>query len=423
VTGATANQAKELPTLAFPVEGATGPDTFLANASLTGCSLLNPYPATASLPWSPTVDAAKVFCSKYVHCGGIVYKTAAANEAAGSANLNTAAYCLPQSFTSGAVSSTSGVAFVRYTYASCDLRISLTSTANYHYGTITDVRKVCIRPGRGLTPARDRTPKPRVRKYEAPPKRLVQLNGYHYEVGKEVFVDAASAQNKSADGSYHTMITSSGIYYYMIGASHATRAQAEKAFLRDGWFPLYSSEAGAQAASTRDGGNGQAQAVGPTSSLAKPIKWLIAPHVQVLWMPVGSSARLFYGDFVPPFALDGYFPLYRNETDAQKASTNSVAQSHGPASSTGHPLSWSTGETRLYYMPTSGVTQYYGTYYDTSLADAPLYSHTAALRAPGAVGLSDASRSAAQVVAAEAMPTNTAAAAAIQSAAPSWEVR
>jgi len=119
-------------------------------------------------------------------------------------------------------------------------------------------------------------------------------------------------------------------------------------------------------------------------------------------------------------ALDGYFPLYNESLDAEKASTSGVAQSHGPGSSTGHPLSWSFGENRLYYMPAAGPTQYYGNYYEASLADAPLYSHAAALRAPGPVGVDVGSLSAAQVVAAEAMPTNTAAAAATLAAAPAW---
>lgn len=420
VTRVQAQQAKELPTVAFPEEGATGPDTFLPNAALTTCSLLNPYPSTASLPWNPTVDEAKEFCRQRVHCGGIVYMTAAANLAAGSANLATAAYCLPQSFVAGTSSATSGVAFVRYIYGSCDLEITLTSIFATHYGALTDIRKACVRPGRGLTAARDRAPRPRVRKYVAPPKPVVQIDGEQYQVGKDVFVDTASAQNNSADGSAHTMISAGGVYYYMPGISHATRTQAEKPFARDGWYPLYSSEAGAQAASIRGGGNGQATPVGPTSALATPIKWLSPPHVQILWMPAGTSERLYYGDHVAPFALDGYYPLYRNSTDAEKASYSGASQSHGPGSSTGNPLSWSTGETRLYYMPADGVTQYYGNYYNASLEDAPLYSHTAALRARGPVGVNAVSLAAAQVVAAEAMPTNTAAAAATLAAASSW---
>merc|ERR1712216_1027535 len=110
-----------------------------------------------------------------------------------------------------------------------------------------------------------------------------------------------------------------------------------------------------------------------------------------------------------------------NSLDAVKASSSTQSQSHGPGSSTGHPLSWSTGEIRLYYMPVDGPTLYYGDYYNESLADAPLYSHTAALqnklRVPDAVGVSSQSLSAAQMVAAEAMPSNTAAAAATLAAA------
>jgi len=424
--GVGAEQAKELPTLAFPSEGAADPDTFLPNASLVECRPLNPYPSDASLPWNPTVEQAKAFCSQRVHCGGILYRTATANLAAFGSNLATAIYCLPQSFVAGTITETSSVAFVRYIYGSCDLRISLTSIAQTHYGSLTDIRKACVRPGRGLTSARDRTPRPRARKYEAPPKHLIQLEGHHYEVGKDVFVDAASAQNLSADGSTHAMISSAGVSYYMPGTSHNTRAQAEKPFARDGWYPLYSTEAGAEAACIRAGFNGQVQGVGPTSDLGQPIKWLTPPHVQILYMPVGTSERLFYGDYVMPFALDGYFPLYSNISDAQKASTSGVTQSHGPGSSTGHPLSWSTGETRLYYMPVDNPHgRYYGNYYDTSLAKAPLYSHTSAIRytpnaPPSPVGVNLGSMSAAQVVSHEATPTNTAAAAATLAAAPSW---
>jgi len=419
--GVCAEQARELPAVAYPAEGAAGPDTYLPNATLTTCSLLNPYPASATLPWNPSVETAKAFCRQHIHCGGLVYMTAAANSAAGNANLATAFFCMPQSFVAGAISSTSGVAFVRHIYGSCDLRINLTSTVVTHYGTLTDIRRACVRPGRGLTAARDRTPRPRTRKYAEPPKPLIQLNGYHYKVGEEVFVDTASAQNKSADGSTHVMISAAGVYYYMPGTSHALRNLAEKPFSRDGWYPLYSTEAGAQAAAIRAGFNGQAISVGPMSALGQPIKWTTPPHVQNLWMPSGTSDRLFYGDYVHGFALDGYFPLYRTVADAQKAATSGATQSHGPGSSTGHPLSWSTGETRLYYMPADGPTQYYGNYYNESLAAAGLYSHTAALRAPGfpstphakhlSVGVNSASLSAAQVVAAEAMPTNTAAAA------------
>merc|ERR1719375_1528485 len=164
-------------------------------------------------------------------------------------------------------------------------------------------------------------------------------------------------------------------------------------------------------------------------------------------MPSDGVHRLYYGDYVAPFAIDGYFPLYRATLDAEKASTNGLAQSHGPGSSTGHPLSWSSGVIRLYFMPAAGPQRYYGNYYEEgrcrdgrcndgrspgriadghvphiqySLADAPLYSHAAALRATSPVGEDAGSLSAAQVVAAEATPTNTAAAAATLAAAPAW---
>jgi hypothetical protein len=132
------------------------------------------------------------------------------------------------------------------------------------------------------------------------------------------------------------------------------------------------------------------------------------------------SPRLYYGDYVAAFALDGYYPLYRDAADAVKASTTGAVQTHGPASSTGHPLSWSIGQTRLYYMPVEGPTKYYGTYYNSSLADAPLYSHTAALKPTSPVGVGPDSLSAASVVVAEAMPTNTEAAQATLMAAPDW---
>lgn len=409
--------------MAYPVEGAPGPDTYLPNASLTSCSLLNPYPDAVFLPWNPTVDQAKAFCSQKVHCGGIVYTSAAANLAQGNPNLAAASYCLPQNFVAGIPSSTSGVAFVRYTYGSCDLRISLTSTVTTHHGVLTSSREACVKPGRGLTAARDRTPRPNRRKYEARPKPIIQLEGHHYEIGKEVFVDATAAQNKSVHGTSHVMISSSGVSYYMPGATHATRDQSEKPFARDGWFPLYSTEAGAKAASIRGGGNGQAFSVGPTSPLGSPSRWLKEPHVQVHWMPADGLDRFFYGDYVAPFSLDGYYPLYRQQIDAEKASLTGTAQSHGQASSTGHPLSWSTGETRLYYMPVAGPAHYYGNYYEESLAEAPLYSHTAALKASGPVGVGKGSLSAAQVIAHEATPTNTEAAAATLMAASSWATR
>jgi len=400
-------------------------DTYLPDASLTACSPLNPYPAAVLLPWNPTVEEAKAFCSQQVGCGGIVFSTSQANTAQVLASLATAKYCHPQSFSAGSgLSGTSGVAFVRRVYGSCDLRISLSSTASTFYGTLASTRSACVRPGRGLTASHSRTPRPRSRRYQVPPKPTVELSSVTYEVGKEAFVDMESAQNASADGSVHIMATASGTFYYMPGQTHATRDQSEIPFVRDGWYPLYLTENGAKAASIREGGNGQAQSVGPMSTLGLPLKWFTSAHVQVHYMPLGTSLRLFYGDYIPPFALDGYFPLYKSEEDAVKASTSGTAQSHGPGySSTGHPLSWSTGEIRLYYMPADGPTKYYGNYYVDSEAEAPLYSHAVAMKPLSPQGEGLGASSAAQVTVAEAMPTNTAAAAATLAGAPSWAPR
>lgn len=296
------------------------------------------------------------------------------------------------------------------------------------YGNLAYTRQACMRPGRGLSPARTRSPKPQERKYQAQPKPTITLSGSSYEVGKEVFVNDEEARNASADGSTHAMTSSSGVFYYMVGSSHGTRDESERPFARDGWYPLYSTEAGAKAASTRGGGNGIAHSVGPTSTSGLPAKWFSAPHVEVHWMPSDGVERQYSGDFVTPFALDGYYPLYREESDAQKAATNGVAQAHGPGSTMGHPLSWSTGETLIFYMPAAGPTLHYGTYYDESEATAPLYSQAAALqpRTPG--GTSIASESAARIAAAEALNGNfpvpaTPAAQLILATAPNWQSR
>jgi len=425
---ASADQGKEMPTLPFPMEGPIGPDSYLADAALTECGLLDPYPASASLPWNPTVDQAVSTCSQKVNCGGFVYRTASANLAQSGSNLATALYCSRLAFTAGAISATSGIAFVRHVYASCDLRMSLATAVSTHYGNLAYARQACIRPGRGLTPARSRTPKPEKRKYQAPPKPMITLSGSTYEVGKEVFVNVEGARNASADGTTHAMTSSAGVYYYMPGASHGTREQAERPFVRDRWYPLYSTEAGAQAASTRGGGNGVAHSVGPTSTSGLPAKWLSAPHAEVHWMPSDGVERLYTGDFIAPFALDGYYPLYRVESDAKKAASNGLAQVHGPGSIMGHPLSWSTGETLRFYMPASGVTLHFGSYYNESEATAPLYSQAAALQPKTPSGVSVASDSAAEIAAAEAYHANfpvpaTPAAQIILATAPNWQSR
>lgn len=415
---AVADQSLELPSVEFPVEGAGGHDTYLSDASLTSCSLLDPYPSAADMPYGPTIEQAKAFCSAKANCGGFVYTTSAAAVAQGG-SVSQAAYCRPQSFVAGTASATSGVAFVRRVYGSCDIRISINSSTSTFYGALVAARNACIRPGRGLSTAHDRRPRPRTRRYERPPKPYAELGGTRYEVGKEVFVEEAAAQNASVDGTAHVMTTASGVQYYMPGATHDTRQQSAKPIARDGWFPLYHAEASAQAASLRSGGNGQAQAVGPTTAFGLPARWAAEPQAQVYYMPTdapGDATRLFHGDYIAPFSLDGYFPLYRSRADAEKASTSGSAQSHGPRSETGHPLAWSTGEFQVFYMPTAGPQLYYGTYVEDSEATAPLYSTK--LRPNSAAGESSAASSAAQVFAAIELPANTAAAAATLAGAP-----
>jgi hypothetical protein len=405
ISNAGADQAREMPTLDFPKEGPVGPDTYSPDATLTTCTLLSPYPAAASLPFNPSVEDAKDFCSDRINCGGFVYMTAQANLANSAPNLATASYCTPRTFVTGSMAATSAVGFVRNVYSSCDIRVSLSSSTTTHYGALAFTREACVKPGRGLSTAYDRTPKPVTRQYDGhtPPKPKVTVSSVKYEVGTQVFVSIGAAQNMSADGSYHTMITDQGITYYMPGATHATHDRAEIAFARDGWYPLYTTQAGAQQASIRAGGNGQAHEVGPNSAGALPSMWLTEPHVQIHWMPSNGPYRLYTGDYVAPFALDGYYPLYRNKVDAQKASTTHQCQSHGPRSSTGHPLTWSTGVEQIFYMPTGGVTAYYGTYYDSAESSAPLYSHAASLEPSSTTGQSLNSATAAEIAAFDAL--------------------
>mmetsp|Transcript_25538 Transcript_25538/g.40920 ORF Transcript_25538/g.40920 Transcript_25538/m.40920 type:complete len:444 (-) Transcript_25538:187-1518(-) len=424
----SADQGKEMTSLPFPMEGPIGPDTYLADATLTDCGLLDPYPASASLPWNPTVEEAATTCSQKVNCGGFVYRTASANLAQSGTNLATALYCSRLSFVAGTSSATSGIGFVRHVYASCDLRMPVAATVSTHYGNLAYTRQACVRPGRGLSPARGRSPKPVQRKQQSPPKPMITLSGTTYEIGKEVFLNVEDARNASADGTTHSMASADGVFYYMPGATHGTREQYEKPFARDGWYPLYSTEAGAQAASTRGGGNGVAHSVGPTSSSGLPAKWLTAPHVEVHWMPSDGVAQTYLGDLVAPFTLDGYYPLYRDEADAKKAASNGLAQSHGPGSTMGHPLSWSTGETLTFYMPAEGVALHFGSYYNESEAAAPLYSQAAALQVKSPSGISAASDSAASIAAAEAYHANfpvpaTAAAQIIIASAPDYTSR
>mmetsp|Transcript_6728 Transcript_6728/g.12227 ORF Transcript_6728/g.12227 Transcript_6728/m.12227 type:complete len:477 (+) Transcript_6728:151-1581(+) len=437
-----ADQSLELPSVEFPIEGAIGPDTYLSDASLTSCALLDPYPLAVEVPYGPTVEQARAFCSTKANCGGFVYTTAAAAAAQGGAlpYISAATYCRPRSFVAGTASSTSGVAFVRHVYGSCDIRISLSSSTSTFYGALVATRNACIQPGRGLSTAQDRRARPRTRRYERPPKAFAKIGGTSYEVGKEVFISEAAAQNASIDGTAHIMTTATGVQYYMPGATHDTREQSARPVERDGWFPLYLTQASAQAASLRSGGNGQAQSVGPTTAFGQPSWWAAEPQAQVYYMPTdapGDSVRLFYGDYVYPFSVDGYFPLYRNKVDAEKAATSGAAQGHGPKSDTGHPLAWSTGETQIFYMPTEGPQKYYGTYVEESEATAPKYSYVIPARSldivsshllgqlqnhrtTGPAGEGPGADSAAQVYAAIGTPANTEAAAATLLAAPAW---
>lgn len=146
-------------------------------------------------------------------------------------------------------------------------------------------------------------------------------------------------------------------------------------------------------------------------------------------MPLGA-ATLYHGDYIAPLSLDGYYPLYAQEVTAAKASDSGVAQSHGPGSLTGHPMAWSTGEFRLYYMPAEGPTRYYGTYLakaggtgDVVAVGASLY---AGARNPVATaGEGPDQAAAAKAVLVATMPSNTVAAQATLAAAPpdSWFVQ
>ncbi|CAE8617029.1 unnamed protein product [Polarella glacialis] len=412
--------AKELPTTAYPLEGGLGPDTYLPDKDLTICTPPQPYPSYP--PWAPNLDSAKAFCSSLPDCGGFLFTTEAASLAGGDATPQTAAgYCQPQSFTAGSgASASSAVAFVRRLYASCDVRAALTENATSYNGDWITSRTACVRLGRGLIPnARDRTPRPNAAELREPPRRRVQLSGVSYEVGVDTFTTAEKAQSVSADGTSHTMWTADGIAYYMAGSSHATRHQSERPFDLDGYYPLYLNEAGAQAASLRASGNGLAQGVGRNSALGLPEKWTRYPHDQLYYMPI-QGFTLYLGDYVAPFALDGYYPLYWTAASAAKASASGAAQSHGPESSTGHPLAWSTGEVRVYYMPAAGVTQYYGNYLQAADTKKPTYTTQLQSAAP-AGATSDAAAAASAIVAMQ-NPPNTASAAATQAAAPaaSW---
>merc|ERR1712032_1628355 len=108
----------------------------------------------------------------------------------------------------------------------------------------------------------------------------------------------------------------------------------------DGYYPLYNTSVAAQAASIRGSGNGQSTSLG-AEHVSGPRRWSIPPHGQTYYMPA-DGATLYTGDYVAPFVIDGYYPLYLSHALAQKASADGTVQTHGPGSETGHPLAWST---------------------------------------------------------------------------------
>mmetsp|Transcript_11250 Transcript_11250/g.32104 ORF Transcript_11250/g.32104 Transcript_11250/m.32104 type:complete len:401 (+) Transcript_11250:127-1329(+) len=366
--GARANIALELPSDEWPIGGASGDDTYSGEASLTTCVALDPYPA--AVPWDPTAEEAIALCSGLPGCGGFVYTTAAASAAEGGSGLAYAEYCSPQSFVTGTASSTTGIGFVRRLYDSCDVRLTLPMSVSNWYGALAVRRPACLRPNRGLTPARQGSPRRGAVRHRAQPSPRVQLGGVSYEVGKDVFRSEELAGNLSADGASHMMATVGGVQYHMPGQSHAVSAQP---FALDGYFPLYETVEAAQWASTRGGGNGLAFEIGPTTASAQPAKWTRLPGTQVYYMPL-DGAKLFLGSYVEPFALDGYFPLYKDRGAAENASADGSASSHGPGSETGHPTWWTTGKSEVLYMPSSGHTKYYGTYVPVVQEPETLYS-------------------------------------------------
>jgi len=353
--------ANEIQSAVFPLEGSSLPHTYTVDILQVSCTQLDPYPPSVSLPWNPTIDEAKTYCSTRFDCGGFIYLSAAANLAGGGSNLAEATYCKPQTFVAGLSSATSAVAFTKLVYQSCDVSVPLSVSTSTGSGAATWTRATCIRPNRGLVDGRDRSPRPGRVKHKSRPKPFATISGIDFEVGKEVFIDQVSAQDASVDGSAYTIVTASGASYYMPGFTHATRAQYALPFALDGYYPLYNLSDGARAASTRGGGNGAAFTVGPSSSTMRPLRWLSEPFFATYYMPV-DGATLYQGDYVAPLSIDGYFPLYRNVVDAQKASSSGLAQSHGPGSSTGHPLSWSDGQIAVYYLPEAGPTKYYGSH-------------------------------------------------------------
>lgn len=349
---AFADFAKELSSELYPYEGAVGPDTYFGTSSIQGCSSLKPYPDV--VPWQPTLEDVKAFCSSRTDCGGFFYW-----KNHGGTGFPFASYCLPHSFVAGTID-VSYLGFERRMYTEgCDLRVNVPEAVSAAYGGGS--RMACVRHAAGLSAARDiAATKPGVSQRTTRPQPVTNIAGVWYKVGTEVFASSQAASAVSPDGLSHPMLTDAGVAYYMPGASHATRKQAVGPIDVDGYYPLYPTEVAAEAASVRGGGNGTAHAVGPAGS-GTPYRWTSPPHDQTFWMP-STGAMQFTGDHVNPVNIDGYYPLYKTNAAAQKVSSNGLASSFGPESSAGQPLAWSTGEYRVYYMPAQGPALYYGNY-------------------------------------------------------------
>jgi len=258
-------------------------DTYIADAGQVSCSALAPYPEV--VPFNPTVDEAKAFCSGDPGCGGFVYTSAV--------RLQTywAVYCKPRSFVAGTASATSGVSFVRRVYDSCDVRLTLPAATAYFHGSLSHYRSACARPARGTAQsARTRSPRPNAeRRGRAPPRKLVSLGGTDYEVGVEVFTAEAEAVAVSASGEAHLMQTEFGVVdYYMPGSTHNKRGEP---LAIDGFYPLYERSTAAQAASAQAGGNGGAQG-GPEARRCLGAGGLDDPGFRHATMQAPSTARM-----------------------------------------------------------------------------------------------------------------------------------
>jgi len=412
---APAESAREFDSFPYPLDGDVGPHTYVADSARTSCRRLQPYPST--VPWDPSISEAEDFCSSLPQCGGFLFTTKQAAVAPDGVPRTQAVFCFPQSINAGTASANSAIAFTRKLYRSCDVRARLPVAIPSFHGAFQGHRRACIRLGRGLGRSPDRTPKPNLPTRQGRPQKTVRLDGTDYVVGSEVFRDQEEARRSSGDGTSHHMASESGIIYHMAGMSHASRHESLAPFALDGYFPLYGTKASAQAASLRAGGNGQASSVGPISDLGHPARWTIPPHAQTYYIPL-TAPVLYLGDFMEAFALDGYFPLFRSLAAAQKASTDGTAQSHGPGGTMGHPLSWSTGEHTVFYMPSAGHQQYFGNYLDAANAEVNGELYSGRMSASRVAGLGQVQAAAAQAIAAAGMQANTAAAAATLAAAP-----